>query len=124
MTIDYQPPAGALGTLAEALGAGGQFERRLRHDLEHFASMVEEAPPGALDPTSSAYLFHAGSAAARGTTTQAQNESMGMAPGAGLTETLAPSTTSTVNGSVPSGGDTFSDPGVPRVPGTSSRELS
>jgi uncharacterized membrane protein len=106
--VSYEPPAGALGQLSEALGAGGQFERRLRHDLEHFAAMVEAAPSGALDPTSSSYLFHAGSAAASGTTTQAQNETMGMyaddaAP--------VPSTTSVAD-------DELKEPGVPRIPGT------
>ena len=75
----YQPPAGLLGALGEALGAGGQFERRLQHDLEHFAEMVAQAPPGALDPTSSAYLFHAESAVSKGQATLAQQESMGMA---------------------------------------------
>jgi uncharacterized membrane protein len=77
--VSYEPPAGILGRAGEALGAGGQFERRLQHDLEHFATMVRDAPPGALDPTSSSYLFHAESAAAKGQTTQAQDESMGMA---------------------------------------------
>ena len=80
LTVDvtYQPPAGLLGALGEMLGAGGQFERRLQHDLQHFAKMVEQAPPGALDPTSSSYLFHAESAASKGQTTLAQDESMGM----------------------------------------------
>jgi uncharacterized membrane protein len=76
--VRYQPPAGLLGALGEALGAGGQFERRLQHDLEHFAEMVAQAPPGALDPTSSAYLFHAESAVSKGQATLAQEESMGM----------------------------------------------
>ena len=80
VTVDvrYQPPAGLLGALGEALGAGGQFERRLQHDLEHFAEMVAQAPPGALDPTSSSYLFHAESAVSKGQATLAQEESMGM----------------------------------------------
>ncbi len=80
LTVDvsYVPPVGVLGQLGEMLGAGGQFELRLRHDLEHFAAMVEQAPAGALDPTSSAYLFHAESAASQGRTTLAQDESMGM----------------------------------------------
>ena len=80
LTVDitYEPPAGLLGKIGEALGAGGQFERRLQHDLQHFAAMVEQAPPGALDPTSSAYLFHAESAVSKGQATLAQEESMGM----------------------------------------------
>ena len=110
LTVDvsYEPPAGLLGQLGEALGAGSQFERRLRHDLQHFAAMVEEAPSGALDPTSSAYLFHADSAATAGRTTQAQEETMGMhGDGAGVT----PSTTSVAD-------ESLSEPGVPRIPGT------
>ena len=118
--IDYDPPAGALGDLADALGAGGQFDRRLQHDLQHFAQMVEQAPPGALDPTSSSYLFHSDSAAAHGTTTQAQDESMGMTAQAGLSETLTPSTSSTAVDLR----DAMTDPGAPRVPGTSNRELT
>ena len=76
--ISYTPPAGILGAIGEALGAGSLFERRLQHDLTHFANMVQEAPPGALDPVSSAYLFHSESAAARGTSTRAQGQTMGM----------------------------------------------
>ena len=74
--IVYDPPASALGDAAESLGAGKSLERALQRDLEHFAQMVREAPPGALDPNSSSYLFHAGSAAERGKTTMAQDESM------------------------------------------------
>ncbi len=107
--VSYEPPAGFLGQIGEALGAGGQFERRLQHDLQHFAAMVEEAPSGALDPASSSYLFHAGSAAAAGRTTQAQNETMGTQGDAGA---LTTSTTSVAD-------ESLSEPGVPRVPGTS-----
>lgn len=126
--VHYDPPAGALGDLAEILGAGGQFERRLQHDLDHFATMVAQAPPGALDPTSSTYLFHRDSAAGRGTTTSAQDESMGMAgdrtrdqladDGSGLTE-------STTSASRLQNDETLTAPGgAPPVPGTSStREL-
>ena len=44
----------------------------------NFARMVEDAPPDALDPESSNYLFQSDSAAARGETTDAQNRSMDM----------------------------------------------
>jgi uncharacterized membrane protein len=110
LTVDvtYVPPVGLLGQFGEALGAGGQFERRLEHDLQHFAAMVEAAPSGALDPTSSSYLFHADSAAAAGRTTQAQEESMGMrGDDAGVTA----STTSVAD-------ESLNEPGVPRIPGT------
>jgi uncharacterized membrane protein len=94
VTVDvtYDPPAGLLGRLGELLGAGGLFERSLQHDLQHFATMVEQAPPGALDPTSSSYLFHEDSAAAKGRTTLAQDESMGLTEGDVDRETT-PSTT-------------------------------
>ena len=75
--IDYNPPAGVLGALGERLGAGSRFEKSLQHDLDNFAHMVEQAPPGALDPESSNYLFHSGSAAAKGQTTSRQNATMG-----------------------------------------------
>src|SRR6266487_2630758 len=38
--------------------------------------MVDQSPPGALDPESSSYLFHSGSAAAKGTTTSRQDATM------------------------------------------------
>ncbi len=78
VVINYNPPAGILGNIGEALGAGKAFENALQSDLMHFARMVQEAPPGALDPTSSAYLFHGDSAARKGQTTEAQDESMGL----------------------------------------------
>jgi uncharacterized membrane protein len=74
--INYNPPAGVLGDVGDKLGAGGSFEKSLQHDLDHFAQMVDQAPRGALDPTSSSYLFHSDSAAARGETTPEQNETM------------------------------------------------
>src|SRR5215471_190308 len=39
--------------------------------------MVDQAPAGALDPQSSSYLFHSGSAVAKGTTTSRQDATMG-----------------------------------------------
>jgi len=74
--INYNPPAGVLGDVGEKLGAGSRFEHVLQNDLNHFAQMVDKAPPGALDPTSSNYLFHAESAAAKGKTTARQDETM------------------------------------------------
>jgi uncharacterized membrane protein len=75
--INYNPPAGVLGDIGENLGIGSRFDSTLQHDLDNFARMVQQAPPGALDPTSSNYLFHEDSAAAKGATTQRQNETMG-----------------------------------------------
>jgi len=74
--VNYNPPAGVLGDVGEKLGTGKRFDDVLQKDLNNFARMVDEAPPGALDPTSSNYLFHSGSAAAKGTTTGRQNETM------------------------------------------------
>ncbi len=74
--VAYNPPAGVLGDVGEGLGAGSAFESKLQHDLDNFARMVHEAPQGALDPTSSNYLFHGDSAAAKGTTTDRQNATM------------------------------------------------
>ena len=74
--INYNPPAGVLGDVGENLGAGARFDNALQHDLDNFAKMVREAPPGALDPESSNYLFHSGSAAATGTTTDRQDAKM------------------------------------------------
>jgi uncharacterized membrane protein len=74
--IAYNPPAGALGDASEKLGAGSRFEKALQEDLDNFARMVHQVPPGALDPQSSSYLFHSGSAAAKGTTTSRQDQTM------------------------------------------------
>lgn len=75
--VNYNPPAGLLGDIGENLGAGSNFNSKLQHDMDNFAQMVDQAPPGALDPNSSNYLFHADSAAAKGTTTDRQNSTMG-----------------------------------------------
>ncbi len=74
--IHYTPPAGILGEIGERLGGDSRFETALQNDLNHFARMVEQAPPGALDPMSSHYLFHSDSAVTQGTTTDRQNASM------------------------------------------------
>ncbi len=74
--LSYNPPAGILGDAGERLGAGKHFEQALQHDLEHFKTMVQSAPAGALDPNSSSYLFHADSAAGKKKTTKRQNETM------------------------------------------------
>lgn len=74
--ISYNPPAGVLGDLGDKLGAGKLFETKLQHDLDHFAQMVAEAPAGSLDPTSSSYLFHDDSAAAKSKTTESQESTM------------------------------------------------
>jgi uncharacterized membrane protein len=76
VTVVYTPPAGFLGDIGEALGAGKRFEQALQHDLNHFANMVAQAPAGSLDPMSSNYLFHDDSAAARGETTTSQDRTM------------------------------------------------
>jgi uncharacterized membrane protein len=74
--ISYDPPAGVLGDVGEKLGAGSRFDNVLQHDMDNFGRMVDQAPPGALDPNASNYLFHSGSAAAKGTTTERQNATM------------------------------------------------
>lgn len=76
VTINVNPPAGILGDAVEALGGGKHFDAKLQHDLDQFAQMVAQAPPGALDPESSNYLFHGDSAAAKGRTTESQDASM------------------------------------------------
>jgi uncharacterized membrane protein len=88
--VDYNPPAGVLGDIGEKLGAGGSFENHLQHDLDNFARMVDAAPPGALDPESSNYLFHGGSAAAKGTTTDRQDATMGREPNVGSSTPATP----------------------------------
>lgn len=74
--VNYQPPVGVLGVIGEHMGAGKRFEEALQNDLNNFAEMVRQAPANALDPNSSQYLFHSGSAAAQGKTTERQDATM------------------------------------------------
>lgn len=74
--INYNPPAGFLGDIGEKAGVGKRFDQVLVNDLQNFARMVDQAPADARDPNSSNYLFHTDSAAAKGTTTSRQNETM------------------------------------------------
>jgi uncharacterized membrane protein len=94
--ISYNPPAGVLGDAGEKLGAGSRFENALQHDLDNFARMVDQAPVGALDPQSSNYLFHSGSAAAKGTTTSRQDATMGEEQGTRRSFTTTESYSNTV----------------------------
>ncbi len=50
------------------LGAGKAFQQALQRDLDNFAKMVAEAPPGATDPHLSRYLYNPQSAVAEGKT--------------------------------------------------------
>lgn len=77
--VNYHPPVGVLGSIGERMGVGKHFEDVLQNDLNHFAEMVNQAPPNALDPASSNYLFHSESAAVQGKTTERQNATMGEA---------------------------------------------
>ncbi|GER88678.1 hypothetical protein KDW_28400 [Dictyobacter vulcani] len=74
--ISYTPPAGILGKAADTIGVEERFAEILQHDLEQFERMVEEAPPGALDPMQSHYLFHNESVVARHSATSRQAQSM------------------------------------------------
>src|SRR5437588_9404520 len=74
--IAYNPPAGVAGDIAENVGVGSRFDNVLQHDLSNFAHMVDQAPPGALDPMSSNYRFHTETAAGTGTTTGRQYATM------------------------------------------------
>jgi len=63
--IQYVPPKGLLGQFGDTMGISSYFELILQKDLHNFACLVEQAPPDALDPMSSHYLFHSESAAAK-----------------------------------------------------------
>jgi uncharacterized membrane protein len=108
--VDYDPPAGVLGDIGEKLGAGSRFQNNLQHDLDNFARMVDQAPPGALDPESSNYLFHSGSAAAKGTTTDRQDATMDREPTVGSSTTTTPGGTysaDTPRNTVPTAGGPY-----------------
>lgn len=74
--LNYTPPAGKLGALVGSMGVDGSFDEKLQNDLDHFATMVEQAPPGALDPMQSSFLFNENSAVSSGSSTDRQNASM------------------------------------------------
>jgi len=76
VSLKYNPPSGVLGDIGEKAGAGSHFQRALQNDLNNFAHLVDQTPEGALDPTSSNYLYHADSAAAKGQTTERQKQTM------------------------------------------------
>jgi ribosome-associated toxin RatA of RatAB toxin-antitoxin module len=78
--INYEPPAGIIGKTADRLGVENRFEEILQKDLNNFAYMVEQAPPGALDPMQSHYLFQSDSAVAKNETTERQQQSMANDP--------------------------------------------
>jgi hypothetical protein len=98
--VDYQPPAGFLGNIGEHMGVGKHFDDVLQKDLNHFAEMVHRSPANALDPTSSDYLFHDESAAARGQTTERQNATMA-GGAAGAATGASAGYTSGTQGSIP-----------------------
>lgn len=75
--IDYNPPMGFIGEMAENMGVGSKFENDLQHDLENFASMVQATPQQQTDPTFSGYIYNSDSAAAEGTSTSSQDATMG-----------------------------------------------
>lgn len=78
--ISYTPPTGPLGAIVDHFSTSEYFATVLRQDLDNFARMVEQAPPGALDPMSSHYLFHATSAVAEGHVTDRQKAAMARDP--------------------------------------------
>ena len=108
--ISYNPPAGVIGDLGEKLGTGSRFEKALQSDLDHFARLVEQAPAGALDPASSSYLFHSDSAAAQGSTTERQNETMYNDPTETTTVTTDRDITGTTNQELASGATGVTNP--------------
>lgn len=129
--INYDPPAGILGDVVEDLGAGKRFHDALQQDMDNFAKMVDQAPPGALDPNSSNYIFQSNSAAATGTTTAAQDATMGskedtMAPAQGYSPGQNASTPDVtidrpvldrdIIGADVTGADQVPPPNIPLVP--------
>jgi len=74
--ISYTPPSGPFGPLVDIFGTSQAISASLRQELHHFACMVEQTPPGELDPMRSHYLFHPDSAYARGMLTTGQKIAM------------------------------------------------
>ena len=74
--LSYTPPSGPLGPLVDIFGISQAVSALLRQELYHFARVVEQTPPGELDPMRSHYLFHPDSAYARGMLTTRQKLAM------------------------------------------------
>ena len=78
--ISYTPPSGPLGSLVDTFSMSEAVTAILRQELHHFARMVEQTPPGGLEPMRSHYLFHPDSAYARGMLTARQKIAMEQDP--------------------------------------------
>lgn len=55
--VIYDPPAGFIGEIINDLGASDRFDEALQESMNKFARLVDNAPPGGLDPHSPSYVF-------------------------------------------------------------------
>ena len=78
--LSYTPSSGLLGSLVDTFSISQAVSALLRQELQNFACMVEQTPPGELDPMRSHYLFHPESAYARGMLTTHQKIAMSQDP--------------------------------------------
>jgi hypothetical protein len=55
--VMYDPPAGFIGEIVNDLAASNRFDEVLQESMDEFARLVDNAPPGGLDPNSPNYVF-------------------------------------------------------------------
>lgn len=55
--VMYDPPAGFIGEIVNDLAASNRFDEALQECMKEFARLIDNAPPGGLDPNSPDYVF-------------------------------------------------------------------
>lgn len=55
--VTYDPTGGFIGEIINDLGASNRFDEALQESMDEFARLVDNAPPGGLDPNSPNYVF-------------------------------------------------------------------
>jgi uncharacterized membrane protein len=77
----YDPPAGVIGTIIENLATGNRIDDALQESMNEFVRLVDNAPPGGLDPNSPNYIFGKNAAAPSTGTSHMEQAGQTLAPG-------------------------------------------
>jgi uncharacterized membrane protein len=55
--MKYEPPVGVIGQIIDDIAVSNRFDEELMESMNEFAHLVNNAPPGGLDPNSPNYVF-------------------------------------------------------------------